>query len=244
MIMRRRTQLLTEARTSYCPGCGHGIVHRIIAELLEEMKLRDRTIGIAPVGCAVMMFNNIDIDFVQAAHGRAPAVATGIRRALPDSFIFSYQGDGDLAAIGMGETIHAAYRNENLSVIFINNATYGMTGGQMAPTTPLQTKTKTTTHGRNPKDNGYPVHVCELLAGIAPVQYLERVAVHTPRDVIKTKRAIKKSFEIQLAGKGFSLVEVVSMCPENWYLTPVDSLARVQEMVDQEFHLGVFKDVT
>jgi 2-oxoglutarate ferredoxin oxidoreductase subunit beta len=240
--MRNRTPLLTSAQTSYCPGCGHGIAHRVIAELLEEMNLRDRAIGIAPVGCAVLMYNNIDIDFVQAAHGRAPAVATGIRRALPDAFLFTYQGDGDLASIGMGEIIHAAYRGENLSVVFINNATYGMTGGQMAPTTPLQTKTKTSARGRNAKDNGFPVHICELLASIAPVQYLERVAVHTPRDVIKTKRAIKKSFEIQVAGKGFSLVEVIGMCPENWYLTPVEALTRVQEMIDQEFPLGVFKD--
>ena len=208
----------------YCPGCGHGIVHRIIAELLDELGIREKTIGIAPVGCAVLAYDYFNCDVSEAAHGRAPAVATGIKRANPENFVFCYQGDGDLAAIGTAEIIHAASRGENVSFIFINNAVYGMTKGQMAPTTLPNQKTATTPCGRDTKLDGYPLRVCELLATLGGVYYLERTTLASPGAVRKTKSAIRKAFQAQLGGKGFALVEILSPCPTYWKMSPINAL--------------------
>ena len=237
-----RPRLLTENVTHYCPGCSHGVVHRIIAELLDEMGVADKAIGIAPVGCAVFAYNYIDVDWVEAAHGRAPALATAASRLNPDKLVFTYQGDGDLAAIGTAETIHAANRGENIAIIFINNAIYGMTGGQMAPTTLLGMKTATTPYGRTAELNGYPLAITNLLAQLDGTCYVTRQAVHTPASVRKTKAAIKKAFENQIAGKGFSLIEVVSACPTNWGMTPSKALEWVEEKMIPYYPLGVYKD--
>lgn len=226
----------------YCPGCGHGIVLSIVGELVDELGVRDRAVGIAPVGCSVFLYEYYDFDSVQAAHGRAPAVATGLKRANPDLFVISYQGDGDLAAIGTAEIIHAANRSENFSTIFINNAIYGMTGGQMAPTTLIGQKSQTSPYGRNPDTDGFPVRVCELLNSLEGPYYLERVCVATPQDRVKAKKAIKKAFTYQLEGKGFSLVEVLSQCPTNWGMSVLDSVKWVKEVMAQTFPLGVFRD--
>ena len=237
-----RPRSMKENPTHYCPGCGHGIVHRIICEVVDELKIREDLIGICPVGCSVVAYDYFDFDMVEVAHGRAPAVATGIKRALPDKVVFTYQGDGDLASIGMAEIIHAAARGEAFSVIFINNATYGMTGGQMAPTTLIGQKTATTPFGRRPEIEGYPIRIPELLSSLPGASYLERVAVNNPSNIRKTKKAIKKAFLFQIEKKKFSLVEVLSPCPTCWRLSPVDSLKWIEEFMIPYYPLGVIKE--
>lgn len=242
--MRRifgRPQSMKNRPYHFCPGCGHGVVHRIIGETLDKLEVAERTVGIAPVGCAVLAYNYFNVDFTEAAHGRPPAVATGIRRALPNHVVFSYQGDGDLAAIGTAEIIHAAARGENITVIFVNNAVYGMTGGQMAPTTLLGQKTLTTPRGREHKVAGYPIRVCELLVSLDGVCYLERTAVNSSKNIIRTKKAIMKAFQNQLDQKGFSLVEVLSSCPTNWGMTPLRSNQWIEEEMMRVYPLGVYK---
>ncbi len=239
-----RTESLTDKRFSYCSGCGHGIIHRLVAEVIDELNLRERTVGIAPVGCAVFAYDNWNFDVTEAPHGRPPAVATGIKRCLPDNIVFTYQGDGDLAAIGTSEIIHAANRGENITVIFVNNANYGMTGGQMAPTTVLGQVTQTTPFGRDAKREGYPIRVCELLSSLGGVCYLERVSVSNPKNILKAKRAIKKAFENQVEKKGFSLVEVLSPCPTDWGKTPEDSIKWIDEVLEKTFPLGIYKECT
>ncbi len=227
--------------THYCPGCGHGIAHRLIAEVVDELGIRDRVIGVAPVGCAVVAYNYWDFDCSEAAHGRALAVATAIKRMRPQNIVFTYQGDGDLAAIGTNETIHAANRGENLTVVFINNAIYGMTGGQMAPTTLLGQKTATTPLGRNYKSEGYPLKICEMLALLAGVKYIERTSMHSPQEIINTKRAIKQAFLNQMENCGFSLVEILSPCPTYLGKSPKDCLDWIKEVMVKEFPLGRLK---
>lgn len=227
--------------THYCPGCGHGIVHRLICEIIDELGIRQKVIGICPVGCSVVAYDYFDFDMVEVAHGRAPAVATGIKRVHPDEVVFAYQGDGDLASIGTAEIIHAASRGEAFSVFFVNNATYGMTGGQMAPTTLLGQKTTTTPFGRNVKEDGYPLRVCELLSSLPGVAYLERVAVNNPSNIRKAREAIKKSFALQLEKNSFSLVEFLAPCPTCWRLSPLDSLKWLEENMISYFPLGVVK---
>ncbi|MGE5550983.1 MAG: thiamine pyrophosphate-dependent enzyme [Bacteroidota bacterium] len=236
-----RPASLTRKTLSYCPGCTHGIVHRLVAECLDEMEARDRTIGVAPVGCAVFAYDFFDLDMHQAAHGRAPAVATGIKRVLPDRIVFAYQGDGDLASIGMAEIVHAAARGEKITVVFINNAIYGMTGGQMAPTTLVGQKTTTSPAGRDPEKAGYPIRVCELLATLPGAVYLARVSVHNPKNVLAAKAAIKRAFAIQEEGRGFSLVEVLSSCPTNWGMTPIEALKWIEEKMIPYYPLGTFR---
>jgi 2-oxoglutarate ferredoxin oxidoreductase subunit beta len=238
----KRTEVLTEARTHYCPGCGHGIAHRLVAEVIEELGIREKTIAIAPVGCAVLMYDYFNCDMTECAHGRPPAMATGIKRIQPDKIVFTYQGDGDLAAIGTAETIHAANRGENITVIFINNAIYGMTGGQMAPTTLTGMRSTTSQDGRGEHGEGPPLKVCELLSSLDGVCYLERTAVSTPKDVNATKRAIKKAFQNQIDGKGFSLVEVLSMCPTDWKLSTAKSVDFVNNEMKEAFPLGIYVD--
>ncbi|OIO76444.1 MAG: hypothetical protein AUJ85_00360 [Elusimicrobia bacterium CG1_02_37_114] len=240
----KRPDSLKPARHLYCAGCGHGIIHRLVAEVIDELNVREITIGIAPVGCAVFAYDYFNFDVTEAAHGRPPAVATGIKRVLPDRIVFTYQGDGDLAAIGTAEIVHAATRGENITVIFVNNTTYGMTGGQMAPTTVIGQKTATTPFGRRPEYEGYPIKICELLSSTEGVCYLERVSVNNPKNVIRAKKSIKKSFQNQIDKRGFSLVEVLSMCPVNWGKTPIESCKWVEEVVTKTFPLGVFKDKT
>lgn len=237
-----RTSGLTEVKMRYCPGCGHGVIHRLIGEVMEELNIREKTIGIAPVGCSVFADEYFNCDMIQVAHGRAPAVATGMKRVKPGCVVFAYQGDGDLAAIGTAETIHTAARGENITVIFVNNAIFGMTGGQMAPTTLVGMKSTTSVDGRNPACNGYPIKVSEMLATLEGPTYIERVSVHNAKNVIKAKKAIKKAFQNQIDGKGFSLVEIVSQCPTDWYMKPLDSLKFVEEKMIPFYPLGVFKD--
>ncbi len=232
---------LRNISTHYCPGCGHGIAHRLIAEVVDELGIREKVIAIAPVGCAVIAYDYWDFDCSEAAHGRALAVATAIKRVRPQNIVFTYQGDGDLAAIGTNETIHAANRGENLSVIFINNAIYGMTGGQMAPTTLLNQKTATTPKGRNVEFHGYPLKISEMLALLPGVKYIERASLHSPQDIIKTKKAIKQAFLNQIAGAGFSLVEILSPCPTYWGLTPKAALEWIRDVMLKEFPLGKIK---
>lgn len=233
---------IIDIKTHYCPGCTHGIVNNIIGEVLEELDILNRSVGIASVGCSVFIYDYLDCDFISASHGRAPAVATAVSRLLKDRVVFTYQGDGDLAAIGMSEIIHAALRNENIAVIFINNCTYGMTGGQMAPTTLSGQVTETTPNGRDVDVHGSPVKVCELLDTINGIRYLERVSTHNVSEVIKTKKAIKKAFEYVKNNEGFSFVEVLSICPTNWGKSIYDSLKWVEENMIKEFELKVFKD--
>ncbi|MGR3309575.1 MAG: thiamine pyrophosphate-dependent enzyme [Candidatus Brocadiales bacterium] len=237
-----KPETLIDVPTHYCPGCGHGIVHRLIAEIIDEWDIRGKTIGLAPVGCAVLAYNYLDIDMSEAAHGRPPAVATGIKRVHPDKLVFTYQGDGDLAAIGAAEIIHTANRGENITTIFVNNAVYGMTNGQLAPTTLLNQKTLTTPEGRNAKTDGYPLKVCELLAVLDGVSYLERVSVSSPRNIAETKKAIKKGFRTQIEERGFSLIEILSPCPVYWRMNPIESMKFIDESMTRTFPLGVIKD--
>ncbi len=226
----------------YCPGCGHGVVHRIVAEVLEELDVGKRAICVNPAGCAVLAYKYFDIDMIESAHGRGTAIATGIKRARPDMFVFTYQGDGDLSAIGTAETIHSANRGEHISVVFINNAVYGMTGGQMAPTTLVDMKTTTTPSGRNPSNDGYPLHITDVVATFPGVAYAERVAVNSPAGTQKTKKAIKAAFQAQIDGLGYSIVEVLSACPTNWKMSPIDSHRWIDEVMAKEFPLGVLAD--
>jgi 2-oxoglutarate/2-oxoacid ferredoxin oxidoreductase subunit beta len=239
----KKTELLTDAPLHYCPGCTHGIIHRLVAETLDELGVGDKTVGVAPVGCAVFAYNYFNCDMVEAAHGRAPAVATGLKRVYPNNIVFTYQGDGDLASIGAAEIVHAAARGEKITVIFVNNAIYGMTGGQMAPTTLIGQVTTTSPYGRDAKHCGSPVHVCEMLATLDGAAYLERTSVADVKGVVATKKAIKKAFQCQLDGKGFSMVEVLSTCPTNWGLSPVESLDWLKQNMVPVFPLGVYKEV-
>ncbi len=239
-----RPKALVDIPQHYCPGCTHGIIHRLVAEVLDEMNIEGDTVGVCPVGCSVMAYDYFGCDMIEAPHGRAPAVATGVKRAMPDKFVFTYQGDGDLAAIGTAETVHVATRSENIVVIFVNNTTYGMTGGQMAPTTLPGQVTQTTPHGRDTKTAGYPVRVCEMLATLTGTSYAERVSVDNVPNIRKAKKAIRKAFEIQKEGKGFSIVEVLSTCPTNWGMTPVEALDRLRADMIPYYPLGVYKDIT
>lgn len=239
----KRTPTLKDCPTHYCPGCGHGIAHRLIAETIDELGIHGRTIGIAPVGCAVLAYDYLDVDMIEVAHGRAPAVATGMKRTNPDKIIFSYQGDGDLAAIGTAEIIHAAQRAEQITVIFINNAVFGMTGGQMAPTTMLDQVTATTPKGRNPTAEGYPLQVSELLAVLPGVIYIERCALSGVAQVRKAKKAMKHAFELQINGaQGLSLVELLSPCPTYWRMKPADAMEWTEKEMTKVFPLGRLKD--
>ena len=238
-----RPRLLLDVNTHYCPGCSHGVVHKLVAEVIDELGLEDSTVGVAPVGCAVFAYNYIDIDWVEAAHGRAPAVATAISRLNPQNVVFTYQGDGDLAAIGTAETIHAANRGENIVIIFINNAIYGMTGGQMAPTTLLGQKTATCPYGRRADLNGYPLAITPLLAQLDGTRYVTRQAVHTAAAVRKAKAAIRKAFENSMEGKGTSVVEIVSTCNTGWKMSPVKANEWMVENMFKKYPLGDLKDV-
>ena len=242
MVVFEKTKGLTDAPLHYCPGCTHGIIHRLVAEALEELGLTNRTVGIASVGCSVFSYNYFNCDMIQAAHGRAPAVATGAKRANPNNIVFTYQGDGDLAAIGTAETVHSAARNENITIIFVNNAIYGMTGGQMAPTTLPNQITQTSPYGRDVTVVGYPVKVCEMLSQVEGASYLERVAVNNVKNIKNAKKAILHAFKNQMEGKGFSLIEVLSTCPTNWGLSPKDSLKWLEDNMQTNYPLGVFKD--
>lgn len=232
---------LRDISTHYCPGCGHGIAHRLIAEVIDELDIRERVIAVAPVGCAVIAYDYWNFDCSEAAHGRALAVATAIKRVRPQNIVFTYQGDGDLAAIGTNETIHAANRGENLTVVFINNAIYGMTGGQMAPTTLLGQRTVTTPMGREVKFHGYPLKISEMLALLPAVKYIERTSLHSPQEIIKTKKAIKQAFQNQMEGIGFSMVEVLSPCPTYWGMSPKQALDWIKDVMIKEFPLGRIK---
>ena len=241
-IVFEKPKSLTDAPLHYCPGCTHGIIHRLVAQAIDELGIEGRTIGVAPVGCAVMAYNYFSCDMVEAAHGRAPAVATGLKRSLPENIIFTYQGDGDLASIGMAETVHSATRNENITIIFVNNAIYGMTGGQMAPTSLPGQVTQTSPYGRDVTTAGFPIRICELLSTLDGPEYIARVAVNNVKNVKQAQKAIKKAFENQVNGKGFSLVEVVSSCPTNWGMTPDDALRWIDEKMIPYYPLGVYKD--
>lgn len=237
----QRPEALSDVVTHYCPGCTHGIAHRLVAEVIDEMGLRDRTIGVAPVGCSVFAYNYFDCDFVEAAHGRAPAMATGIKRVLPDNIVFTYQGDGDLASIGMAEVVHSALRGENITVIFINNANYGMTGGQLAPTTLPGQKTTSSPLGRDVEETGFPVRTAEMLATIEGAGYVVRRSLHDPKHIRQSKKALRLAFETQARGLGFSLVELLSSCPTNWGLTPVEALHWIEEHMIPIFPIGDYK---
>ncbi|MFO7666109.1 MAG: thiamine pyrophosphate-dependent enzyme [Desulfobacterales bacterium] len=238
----KRPEALSEMDSHYCPGCTHGVAHRLVAEVIDELGIRGRTVGIAPVGCAVLAYNYFTFDFQEAAHGRAPAMATGIKRVRPDLAVFTYQGDGDLASIGMGEIIHAANRGEKFTTVFINNAVYGMTGGQMAPTTMPGQRTTTSPFGRDVKDVGMPIKVSELLASLQTPAYITRQSVIKPKYIVKAKKAIKRAFEYQIEGRCFSFVELVSTCPTNWGLTPVEAVKWAEETLIPYYPLGEFKN--
>lgn len=240
-LVFKKPESMRNILTHYCAGCGHGIIHRLICEVIDELGIREKTIAVAPVGCAVIAYDYWDFDVTEAAHGRTPAVATGIKRVLPDRVVFTYQGDGDLAAIGTAEIIHAANRSENITVIFVNNGVYGMTGGQMAPTTVVGQKTATTKNGRAIKRDGYPLKISEMIALLEGARFVERTSVHSPKETLKAKRAIKKAFEIQIQNGGFSMVEVLSMCPTYWGLSPVDACKRIEEEVIKAYPLRVLK---
>ncbi|MDR0734427.1 MAG: 2-oxoglutarate oxidoreductase [Elusimicrobiota bacterium] len=240
----KRPSSLTQAQFHYCPGCGHSVVHRLVAEVIDELNIKDRAVVVAPVGCAVFADKYFDVDSIQGPHGRGPAIATGIKRAKPESIVFSYQGDGDLASIGMAEIVHAAARGENITVIFINNTIYGMTGGQMAPTTLVGQVATTAPKGRNEKLQGNPINVSEMLAQLKSAKYIERVSSDSAPNIIKAKKAIKKAFQNQLDGVGFSFVEVLSICPTNWGVTPLKGLEFLREKMIAQYPLGVFKDLT
>ncbi len=241
-VVFQKPKALTDAPLHYCPGCTHGIIHRLVAEAIDALGVEGKAIGVAPVGCSVMAYDYFSCDMVEAAHGRAPAVATGLKRAFPENVIFTYQGDGDLASIGMAETVHAAARNENITVIFVNNAIYGMTGGQMAPTSLPGQVTQTSPYGRDVTTAGYPIKVSEMLATLEGPAYIERVAVNNVKNVKAAGKAILKAFKNQVEGKGFSLIEVVSTCPTNWGMTPNDALKWVDENMLPYYPLGVYKD--
>ena len=240
-VVYQRPESLAEFPTHYCPGCTHGVAHRLIAEVIDEMGLRERAIGVAPVGCSVFAYNYFDCDFVEAAHGRAPAMATGIKRVLPDRIVFTYQGDGDLASIGMAEIMHAAARGENITVVFINNAIYGMTGGQMAPTSLPGQKTTSSPLGRDVEQTGFPLHMAEVLSKLDGVGYSVRRSLHDPKNIRLARKAVRLAFEVQARGLGFAMVELLSTCPTNWGLTPLDSLKWVEEHMLPVFPVGDYK---
>jgi len=240
-VIYQRPESLTDVHTHYCPGCTHGIAHRLIAEVIDEMGLREKTIGVAPVGCSVFAYRYFKMDFVEAAHGRAPAMATGIKRVLPENTVFTYQGDGDLASIGMAEIMHAAARGENITVIFINNAIYGMTGGQMAPTTLVGMKTTSSPLGRDVKLAGYPIRMAEILSNLDGASYIVRRSLHNAANIRKSKKAIRLAFEAQERGLGFSMVELLSSCPTNWKISPQDALEFVADEMVPAFPLGDYK---
>ena len=243
MIKYERSSGLTENRTHYCPGCTHGILHKLVAEVLDELGVLDHTVGVASVGCSVFSYEYFNCDMQQAAHGRACAVATGVKRSLPENIVFTYQGDGDLASIGIAETIHAANRGENITVIYANNTTYGMTGGQMAPTTLIGQKTTTSQDGRIQATHGSPIKMSEILGQVDGAAYVERVMLTDVPNIRKAKKAIKKAFQYQIDGKGFSMIEVLSTCPVNWKMKPFEAMERVKEEMVPIFPLGIFKDV-
>ncbi|MCL6610603.1 MAG: 2-oxoglutarate oxidoreductase [Peptococcaceae bacterium] len=239
--MSSRPETLTGAPFHYCPGCTHGIIHRLVAEVVDELGLREKAVGVASVGCSVIAYNYLDMDMQQAAHGRAPAVATGIKRVLPDRLVFTYQGDGDLASIGLAETVHAAARGEKITVIFINNANYGMTGGQLAPTTLPGQVTSTSPGGRDVDKMGYPIRMMEMLATLDGPAYLARVSTHSPAQIAKTRRAVKRAFEAQMKGLGFSMVEILCTCPTNWGLKPVEAMKWLEENMLPYYPPGEYK---
>ena len=238
-----RPKMLVDVPMHYCPGCTHGILHRLVAETIDELGVADKTIGVAPVGCAVFAYNYFNCDMYEAAHGRAPAVATGCKRVHPDACVFTYQGDGDLASIGAAEIVHAATRGEKITVIFVNNAIYGMTGCQMAPTSLIGQKTTTSPFGRSQEVNGNPIRVSEMLATLDGPAYIERVSLHDVKHVMAAKKAVKKAFEYQLAGKGFTLIEALSTCPTNWGLTPLEAAKWLETNMIPQYPLGVFRDI-
>lgn len=242
-MIYEKPKSITDKPFHYCPGCGHGTVHRIIGEVLDEIGITDNTIGVMPVGCAVMGYDYFECDVMQAAHGRAPAVATGIKRSVPDRIVFSYQGDGDLAAIGTAETIHAAARGEAITVIFINNTVYGMTGGQMAPTTLEGQVTQTTPRGRDPYTQGYPLKMCEILSQVDGAAYIERCAIDTPANIRSAKKAVKKAFMYQAEHNAYSFIELLCACPTNWGMSPVDAVKRVGSEMREYYPLGVYRDI-
>jgi len=242
MAVFKKSEMLCDIPYHYCPGCTHGVAHRLIAESIEELGKSDECIGVAPVGCSVLAYNYFNCDMQEAAHGRAPAVATGIKRVHPDNLVFTYQGDGDLASIGIAEAVHAAARSENISVFFINNAIYGMTGGQMAPTTLLGQRATTSPDGRDPILAGMPLNIAEMFATIPGAVYIERVSVCSIKHIITAKKAIKKSLVKQLDGKGFSLIEVISTCPTNWKMTAVESMEWANETMIKQYPLGIYKE--
>ncbi|HSQ33377.1 MAG TPA: thiamine pyrophosphate-dependent enzyme [Peptostreptococcaceae bacterium] len=243
-VVFQKTQGLTDKQTHYCPGCTHGLIHRLVGEVLEELNVLGDAIGVAPVGCSVLAYDYFNCDMHEASHGRAPAVATGVKRVHPDKVVFTYQGDGDLASIGAAEIVHAAARGEKITTIFVNNAIYGMTGGQMAPTTLVGQKATTAPYGRNVETQGSPIKVSEMLATLDGAVFVERVSVDTPANVRKAKKAIKKAFEVQLSGKGFGIVEILSTCPTNWGMHPVDSLQWLRDNMMPKYPLGNLKDIT
>jgi len=240
-VVFKRPESMKDAVMHYCAGCGHGIIHRLVCEVIDELDVREKVVAVAPVGCAVLAYDYWNFDVTEAAHGRTPAVATGIKRTLPENIVFSYQGDGDLGAIGTAEIIHAANRGENITVIFVNNGVYGMTGGQMAPTTIIDQKTQTTRKGRNVIRDGFPLKISEMIALLDGVKYVERTSVASPKDIIRTKKAIKKAFEIQMRNEGFAMVEVLSMCPTYWGMPPAESCKRIEREVVKQYPLGVLK---
>ncbi|KPU46317.1 2-oxoglutarate oxidoreductase subunit KorB [Oxobacter pfennigii] len=242
-VVFERPKALLDVEMHYCPGCTHGIIHRLVAEVMDELGIIDKTIGVAPVGCSVLAYEYFACDFHEAAHGRAPAVATGIKRALPQNIVFTYQGDGDLAAIGTAEAVHAAARGENITTIFVNNCIYGMTGGQMAPTTLPGQVTETSPYGRDVKLQGHPIRVSEMLSTLDGPAFIERVSVNNVANVLKAKKAIKKAFQYQMEGKGYSLVEVLSICPTNWGLSPQESMKWLEDNMIPYYPLGVKKDI-
>ncbi len=242
-VVFQKTKMLTDKPMHYCPGCTHGIIHRLVGEAIEELGMQDKAIGVAPVGCAVFAYDYFNCDMMQAAHGRAPAVATGIKRVHPGHMVFTYQGDGDLASIGAAEIVHAATRGEKITVIFVNNAIYGMTGGQMAPTTLPGQVTTTSPYGRDVEHCGYPIRVSEMLATLDGPAYIARVSTHDVKHIIEAKKAIKKAFELQAQGKGFTMVEVLSTCPTNWGMTPVEALKWLESTMIPQYPLGVKKEV-
>ncbi len=237
----QRPRTLRPVSTNYCPGCGHGIMARLVAEVIDELEIREEVVGIAPVGCSVFLYNYLDIDMYEAAHGRAPAVATGCKRVHPNLVVFTYQGDGDFASIGTAEAVHAAGRGEKITTIFINNAIYGMTGGQMAPTTLLGQRTTTSPMGRTSEQAGFPIRMSEMLATLEGVAYIARVSVSSPKYIIQAKKAVKKAFETQIKGLGYSMVEVLSQCPTDWHMTPIEATKWVEEKMMPHYPLGEFK---